>query len=471
MQVSTTYAEANSQYSFKKDILYTETDFADYYFESAVDKSLRQACIEATDCIIAKLGSYERKPEIYVFNTFDGVNIVGNALYTSKVSWQSAGYVTNVILATYGACTHYGLAYGYAVTLCKEFGWEIPESSIRSTLDTMDVYDLNALCFNRDFVSENDIPAAQNEACQFAKYLMETYGEETIQQLLSLSHTGDGMTQLCEKLCEYYAAQGVDYSPSCLRFGYGGVSYAYVLQSDFGTFYIGADWADANEAQNPLVADGFLRSNYTETKAFFERNLEQMQSYQELFGLGDYDNGLTVIFPNSRSGSKYSYYQSGTHQIIVLNVDSLMHEYIHSLTKPSTSQKLWETEGFARYFSYYYDHYGIAFLNGDYNTAERSAATEYLFEFKQTIDRPIDMQIDFKELENIAVYSRGYTDPNASYVAGSSFIQYLAGKYGEAVVIQCIYGDDEFPEAYSELVAQWNQYIEDNYSDFSRCDR
>lgn len=467
-QVAITYSEENSQYSIRKDMLYTETDLASYYFEQIIDKSLRQACIEATDRIIENLGSYESKPEIYVFDAFDGVNIMANTLYTSKVGWQSVDYVTDIILATYGECTHYGLAYGYAVTLCEEFGWEVPESTDRSAPETMDVYDLNVLCFDRSFVSEKDILVAQQTAYRFVDYLLETYGEETVQQLLSLSHTEDGMTALCEKLREFYAVQGVDYSPSHLRFGYGGVSYTYVLRSHFGTFYIGTDWTDANAALNPLVTENFLHSNYAETKAFFERNLEQMQSYQELFGLGDYDNELTVIFPNSRSGSQYSYYQSGLHRIIVYNVDSLMHEYIHALTKPSTSQKLWETEGFARYFSYYYDDYGIAFLNEDYNSTAQSKATEYLFEFKQTIDRPVDMQIDFKELENVAVYSRNYTDPNASYVAGSSFVQYLVEKYGEAAVVQCIYGEEKLPKPYSELVEEWNRYIEETYCDFSR---
>lgn len=467
-QVAITYSEENSQYSFRKDMFYTTTDLANYYFEQSIDELLWQTCVETTDRIIANLGSYESKPEIYVFDTFDGVNIKENALYISKVNWKSVDYVTDIILATYGECTHYGLAYGYAVNLCERFGWEAPEFSNCSAPETMDVYDLNVLCFNRNFVSENDILVAQQTAYRFADYLLETYGEETIQQLLSLSHTEDGMTQLCERLCEYYGEQMVDYSPSCLRIGYGGVSYAYVLRSNFGTFYIGTDWTDANAAQNPLVTEDFLHSNYTETKAFFERNLDQMQSYQELFGLGDYDNELTVIFPNSRSGSQYSFYQSGLHRIIVYNVDSFMHEYIHALTKPSTSQKLWETEGFARYFSYYYDDYGMAFLNEDYNSAVQSKATEYLFEFKQTIDRPIDMQIDFKEFENVAVYSRNYTDPNASYVAGSSFIQYLVGKYGEAVVAQCIYGENKLPQSYSELVAEWNRYIEETYSDFSR---
>lgn len=124
-QVAITYSEEDSEYGFKKDMLYTETDLANYYFEQAIEESLRQNCTETTERIIANLGSFESKPEIYVFDTFDGVNIMGNALYTSKASWQSVDYVTNVILATYGESTHYGLAYGYAVTLCEEFGWNL----------------------------------------------------------------------------------------------------------------------------------------------------------------------------------------------------------------------------------------------------------------------------------------------------------------------------------------------------------
>lgn len=96
-----------------------------------------------------------------------------------------------------------------------------------------------------------------------------------------------------------------------------------------------------------------------------------------------------------------------------------------------------------------------------------SEANTYLSAFREKIDRLIDMQTDFKEIENIAVYSRGYTDPNAGYVAGSSFIQYLISVYGEAFVVRCIYGDESFPKSHGELVAQWNQYVEETCSDFA----
>lgn len=428
-QLSVTYSEENSQYSFKMDTFHVETDFAHYYFEQAVAEPLQQTCIDTTDCIIANLGAVVAKPEIYIFSskTFTGVNIVKNALYTCQNNWQSVDYVTNVILASYGECSHYGLAYGYAAILCHRFGWETSDFSGHFTATNPEIFDLNLLCFGQDFVSEEDILVAQQTAYLFANYLLETYGEGMIRQLLAASHT-----------------------------------------SEFGTFYIGADWTDTNTTSNPLIAEKFLHENYTETKMFFQRNIDQMRNYQELFDLGQYDNDLTIIFPNSRSGSQYSYYQSGLHRIIVYNVDSLMHEYIHALTKPEPSQNLWETEGFARYFSYYYDYYGVAFLNEDYNTAVKSETTEYLFAFKETIARPIDVQTDFKELENIAVYSRNYTDPNASYVAGSSFVQYLVQTYGEATVVQCIYGNDSFPKPYSEFVEEWQQYIEETYSNFSR---
>lgn len=315
-----TYGEADAQYSFSRELSYTETAYGRYYFESTLDASLRQACIETTDRVIANLDTVSEKPEICVFSgkSFPGVNVTGNTLYTYQDSYQNVDYVTNVILAACGECTHYGLAYGYAAILCERSGWELSDPANSSTPEVPEVYDLNLLCFDQNFVSEGDVSVARQTARQFAAYLMETYDEEMIRHLLIASQTDTGMEQLCEKLREYYCAQGLDYSPSLLRFGYGGISYSYILKSGLGTFYMGTDWTDAHSGLNPLVTENFLHSGYPETKAFFERNLDQMRSYQELFDLDSYDNDLTVIFPNSRKGFQSSCYQSGAHQILVL---------------------------------------------------------------------------------------------------------------------------------------------------------
>ena len=147
-----------------------------------------------------------------------------------------------------------------------------------------------------------------------------------------------------------------------------------------------------------------------------------------------------------------------------------MHEYIHSLTTTNTSiMPSWKVEGFARYFSYYYDFYGIPFLNQDYNNTPNTPTTKYIHEYLAAINRPIDMAKDYCELENIAVYYFSFANPNANYVAGSSFVQYLVNQYGEEAVINSIYGNgDSLPKTYAELVKEWNEYIETNYKNYSK---
>ena len=79
------------------------------------------------------------------------------------------------------------------------------------------------------------------------------------------------------------------------------------------------------------------------------------------------------------------------------------------------------------------------------------------------------MAKDYTELENIVVHSRSFTDPNKSYVTGSSFVQYLVKQYGEEAVISSIYGNgDPLPKTYAELVKEWNAYIEANYKNYSK---
>ena len=146
-----------------------------------------------------------------------------------------------------------------------------------------------------------------------------------------------------------------------------------------------------------------------------------------------------------------------------------MHEYIHSLTTTNTSMANWKVEGFARYFSYYYDFYGMPFLNQDYNNSPNTPELKYIHEYLAAINRPIDMAKDYRELENVAVYYFGFYDPNKNYLAGSSFVQYLVKQYGEEAVINSIYGNgDPLPKTYAELVKEWKEYIESEYIGYSK---
>ena len=466
-----TYSEPCSASSFNVKMEYYESKRAKYYFEPAISSSERETCIESTDAVLERQAVINAKLEIYIFteNNYKSKYISSHKLYTKINDWKSIDYVTDVLLALYGESAHYGTAFGYAKYLCDENGWKNNVASRFSNLTNKDAYDINMLCFDGKFTSADDISKVQGIASDFVNDYIDKNGENAVQSLLSSSSTNDGMKTMQHLLKNYYKNNGVTYDPSIVRYGYGGESYDYIVYSDFGTFYMENSWVDTNLKSNPLVYEGFLHSKYSDTKMFYETNIKQMRQYRDLFALGEYKAGLDIVFSKVRSASKYSFYQKANHRIYAYNIDSLMHEYIHAIAIPSSTMEQWQIEGFARYFSYYYDHYGIAFLNNDYNNTPDTAATKYVHEYLENIGRPINMVTDYKELENIVVYSRSFKDPNSSYVAGSSFVQFLVERYGESMVINHIYGKGEqLPVSYNQLVAEWNTFIENNYSNYSK---
>ena len=459
-----TYSEPTAQYAFRLNMDATETESAKYFFEESIENKDREACIEVTDKVLSNLTLDEVVPEIYVFSNdrYNYKNISDHKLYCSIQDWKSVEYVTDVLLVAYSESAHYGTAFGYANYLSKNYNWNSYESKF-SNPSVSDTFDLNYLCFNESFTTSNDIAVAKGIACAFVDAYINQHGEQAFQQLLSAP------SKSTNALATYYTENGVSYTPSAVQYGYGGKKYDYLVYSDYGTFYIGKDWVDMCADSNPLITDGFLHSDYSNTKVFFETNISQMKQYQDLFNLDTYNNDLAIVFSPKTSASPYSYYQGVIHRIYLYNVDSLMHEYIHSLTMPSNSMASWQAEGFARYFSYYYDFYGIPFLNQDYNNSPNTPELQYVHEYLATINRPIDMAKDYREIENVAVYYFNFTNPNVNYLAGSSFVQYLVKQYGEEAVINSIYGNgDPLPKTYAELVKEWNEFIEANYSNYSK---
>lgn len=464
LTVDITYSEPTAQYGFRLNMDSTETESAKYFFETGIESKEREACIEATEKVLSNQTLETTIPEIYIFSQdrYDSKLISNHKLYSAIQDWESVEYITDVLIVSYGESVHYGTAFGYANYLAKSYSRNSYDGKF-SIPSVSDIMDLNYLCFDEAFATSDDVAAAKGIACDFVDSYIHQHGEQTFQQLLA-SHS-----KSIDALAAYYEENGVSYTPSSVQYGYGGKKYDYLVYSDYGTFYIGTDWVDMCAEQNPLITDGFLHANYAETKAFFETNLKQMKQYQDLFNLDDYNNDLDIIFSNPLSVSKYSFYQSVIHRIYLYNIDSLMHEYIHSLTTTNTAMAMWKVEGFARYFSYYYDFYGMPFLNQDYNNSPNTPELKYVHEYLATINRPIDMAKDYPELENIAVYSRNLYDPNANYVAGSSFIQYLVKQYGEEAVIHSIYGNgDPLPKTYAELVKEWKEYIESTYMEYSK---
>ena len=478
-KITVSYSEAVEGFSFRKDMEKTQTDYAVYYFDASIDKRERNACIETTDRMLSCIDAARSDPEIVVLEEefYDGVSVSGNRLYLPPQPWDSVDYLAKVLLAGYGEWGNYGLAYGYADYLCQKAGLDngeidsaVQDTGSLLTVSAPELYDLNLLCFDEKFVLPEDVEASKNNARLLVEDYLSSHSEAEFVELLSASGTEEGMEQAKEAMEAIYAEKGVECDLTEIRYQLGGVAFDYGAACQYARFYIMKDWQDETWEDNPMVPERFLHEDYEEVREFFECNSRQMRQYQEFFDFDSYNNDLPILFTNNTEirGAGVSYYLCDKHTIHVKSVVDLMHEYIHSVTYGHIEwDTLWKIEGLANYFSIQYNLYTYDYLNNSWNGDSMKWVQEYI----AAIGRPIDIQTDSHELSNILVHARGYKDPNSSYGAGASFIGYLVEQYGEQAVIAYLCDDNEYNaewgKSYEELVQDWNQYIEENYSQYS----
>lgn len=450
---------ADGSYSFERSLDFTQTKHAQFYFETDIDDTNRRSCIDATDRILGELELNDTLPTICVMDIEDPY-IRGNTLYMNILDWNSADYATMVLLTTAGQGSHYGLAYGYANMLCNRFDWN-NESPVQFTLtDDLDIYDLNYLCFRNNFVTESDITTAQSTANDFVNVYIAKSGEAALQKMMLDSDTAAGMDLVATELEQYYAEHEVVTEISTVRYCFGGVSNDYIVTSDSAIFYICNDWTDQLSGYYAPVSDNFLHQDYAKVKQFFEINLEQMDQYRQLFAIEQEEDDLQIIFTNRTNRGNNSMYYQPDHTIYLKSVLDLTHEYIHALTMPSAKVDLetWSTEGFATYFSVWYDAYSNDFLNQDYNSLSS------LEKLRQKLGRPLDIISDNDDILNCLACYKGYKDPNENYLSGASFVSYLIQEYGIDPVIQYLFGSGEpLLKSYEVLTKEWYAYLNTTY--------
>ncbi len=474
------YGEAAGAFSLRKDVERTQTDCAVYYFETSISEQERRACIAATDRVLSCIDGTLPEIEIAVFTseTLDGIAVSGSRFYTLIQPWDSAEYLTGVLLAAYSEWGNYGLAYGYADYLCRKAGMGDGETALYDWADgcfqpmsSPELYDLNLLCFDENFVLPEDVEAAKNNACYFVGGYLSAHSEEDFLKLLSDSGTAEGVGRANKTLEAFYAENGADCDLTEIRYRYGGVTYDYAAACKYAAFYIDKDWQDETWETNPRVSEHFLHEDYGEVGEFFECNERQMRQYQELFGFDGYNNDLTIVFSNDArtSALEDSFYKGEDHIAYISSVVALMHEYIHSVMFGRFDwESLWKREGFARYYESRYNEYAYDFWNYDYNNQPENETGEWIKKCIDWLGRPIDSKTDQWEVANVKVYAYEYTDPDLTYATGESFVGYLIDRYGEQAVIAYVCSADEYNEewgkSYEELVQDWNNYINENYS-------
>ncbi len=450
----------------------TEWNGNKYAFEPGISLDERRECIQATDKILKKLGADGvLSVNIYTKEAYDCTFIQENKLYTYLQDWKSPEYVSALLYGVFGEYCNYGLIYGYSNYLCYSLydrSFDVCEDGWQYNGDS-NALDLNLLCFQPEFIAEEDIKSVKRISNSFVADYIRRNGEPAFQKFVENSGDLSQVKNCVEVLTSFYSANNINYVPSNILYRLGGSSYDYIVKCEYATMYVEKDWYDANKDISPLTYEGFLHQDYEDTKQFFVINIEQMGKYQEIFALDTYNNDLNIYFTNYYA--RDSRYELSKHAISLMNTGSFMHEYIHSLTADCVIPEKWAGEGLARYYGYRYDYYGNAMNDAEAKNLPNSTHYRYFHEFKNNIGRDIEMAKDFEPIQHITTYVYSYNDPNdgGGYAPGASFIGYLISKFGEQKTIEIICKTHDFGEyTYDELVVEWQQFIQENYSDYTK---
>lgn len=454
-------------YGLLKNMDVTVRGNVSFAFEPSISMETRAKCIQTTEQLLFRLNAdTPLKLNIYTQRTYGATFVESGAVYTCEQDWLSPEYTATVLLGIYGEYCNFGAVTGYANYLAADMtGLAVPKWENEPALSGDLAYlDLNLLCFRTEFVSVEEAEQAKLTANTFVDTYIREHGEEAFRELLK--HSGDPETVRLfrDALDGFYSQNGISHTPSEILYRHGGKGYDYIVKSPYAQMYVEINWSDVNRDLCPYTYENFLHENYRDVRQYFTVTSGEFQAFQQLFDLGPYTSP-DVHYTNQHANT--SFYNAPLNTIHLLNTASLSHEYIHALTYERCIQELWAGEGLAEYFDSYYNYYGNAMSNVDYNTVDMKCIQE----FRENLGRDIDFATDYREIWHILTYANSLDHPNDGngYIPGASFIDYLVRRFGEEKTIEIICVTHDFGEfTFEELVADWQAFIQENYSGYTK---
>ncbi len=460
------------------------TEKANYHF--SVDLSQKQISeyVEQTERIIAEMESFgevsDRKYEIYVTNVDYITAVEENTLYTTYLDFGKLEHIQGLAQLIFGNETNYGLLYGYAASLGKEYGFDVVTDGLTEALklrETNPEYlDLNYACFMLHYVDEEDIERLKIIAANYYKYLEEHGKTDVVKDYSDEKHR--------EYFNEFLTANGVETYDNSDMDGIavysGGNAVRLIWENQYSKFYIEKDF-QPNRIEECFGED-MLNSGYHNLRKIMVDYKYQAEWVVKELSAYDFEmyQGKVVFTSHSEEykqmlggicrwewGSKTP--EDGTIEIYIYQ--SYAHEYVHLLTGPSRVDA-WLVEALAYYYT---------FLERDmqlnYKLADEKAAYDngLLDSTKQILEahmgRPLDLQEDWLFYLNACNVMYDKFDRVTADVGGGSakflFVTYLIELTGEEDTIKAlISGDAEgtFGKSWEELQIDWKEKCLEEYS-------
>lgn len=447
------------------------TDYADYLFDTSLSEDVKNRCIYYTEQVLSFISPEKIKVCVFAEDTYDSTYLSDGILYTHQQNFESVEYIADILLAIFGSYCNYGLAYGFSNHIAKELSREYSKADAFDVAKAEYCYDLNLLCFSSQYVSASDVALNKILAVSFVNEYIKNNGIRAFEKLFAASGDTRELEHFNKELSDWYEQNGVTYTPTDILYRHGGELYEFIANNKYAIFCVRKEWVELTTERYDVISPTFLHENYAEVKEYFESNTESMTKLRSLFNLDNYFDPVYIYYKNTPYGT---WFGSTSRTITLDAMCNLLHEYIHSITDPYLRENsLWVSEGLSQYFSYYYEYpLALEYFNYDKNNCNRQANTEIIFIYKERLGRDIDLYKDVNALNDVITYYFDFSSPNQSYYAAASFLHYIVTTYGEQTAINYYLSHNgtfaELNKSFSELAAEWKEYIENEYKSFPK---
>jgi len=211
---------------YDSEAYYIETAHAYYYFDKAISYFDMNNCVRSSEKILEYINSAD-KINIYIISDYTEKYIGDNSFFCGDVKYKSVEYIADLLLVSYGKFCNYGLSYGYANYIAQQLEWEYETENNGFSICDISVYDLNLLCFDNQFVSENEINACKTLSIKFVNDYISKNGETDFVSMFKSSSNTDTKTQFTSALIDWYKQNGITYTPTFVKYAYGGETHEY----------------------------------------------------------------------------------------------------------------------------------------------------------------------------------------------------------------------------------------------------
>ena len=431
-----------------------------YSFEKSIGEADRAARIRETEELFRRLG-IDPELRICLYTTLKDTYIEDGSVYGRFGSLTGADYTAAVLLGVYGEFGNYGMATGYARLLAGETPAEIDELSADWAY-----YDLNYLCFQPAFSSEEDAALCEKLALAFAADYVEKHGDAAYLELLRRSGEPEEAEAARAALLDFYAAKGVEPVLSPILYAMGGANYDYLAKCEYACNYLDKSWSDPDMIEAGLYTETYLHEKYEDVRDCFETLGKEMRQCQEFFRLYPYRNELKVFIVGSKAPFAGGYYRDDYHDVFLNALSVYTHEYIHAITanclkKPIVS---WQAEGLSYYYQAKFSRYFCEITNY-YHDISVFPTQKWLLRHYEEYGRPSDTEKDWAdECDRKAFFYDAYFLGERAknlYDASASFLNYLFRQFGEREVLDYLLDNHDLTTltdmTFDELTAAWKE--------------